>query len=273
MKKTIKRFVPSMLVLLELAVVCGCSSHSKTTQSGTTLRLHPEQGKTYAISSKASILQMIDFQGQTANVNQTTEFNQSFSVKNVTDEQSDYEAQVESVKLSISQGGMILEYDSEHPEKANPMLASQTKEFDKIIKKPATLSYNAFGEMVSEKEDLSLNSLGNAIIKLPKEDICVGSSWQNTGTASASDMEFSVEYTYTVTAISKKSIDVKFTGTILKNASNISGNYNGTASFNPNTGIIMSSNTKSNVSLTVSQQGMTLPMTMAGTTIVTVTEK
>jgi len=265
--KKVQKLTPMLLVLMGLALLSFMAKDSVT------LRLHPVQGKTYALSSKATVMQMIEVQGQTINANQIVEFNQSFSVKNVTEEQSDFESQVESVKLSISQGGMKLEYDSEHPEKTNPMLASQTKEFDNIIKKPATFSYDAFGEMVSEKEDVSLNSLGNAIIKLPKEDISVGSSWQNTGSASVSDMEFSVEYTYTVTSISKKSIDVNVKGTILKNADDVSGNYNGTASFDPNTGLIMKSNIKSNMSMTMSQQGMTLPVTMVGSTTVTVAEK
>ena len=271
MKNTKKFFTAMLLVLV------GLTTLSFMAKEGITLRLHPQQGKSYAVNSKATIMQMIEVQGQTINANQTMEINQGFTVKNVTDEQTDFESQIESMKLSISQGGMKMEYDSEHPEKTNPMLAAQTKEFDKVIKKPAILSYDALGNLITKEdekeEEGAMNRLGSVIPKLPEEEVSVGSTWKDTSTQSVSDMEFTVEYTYTVTAISKKSVDVSFKGTILKNNDNITGTYTGTASINPNTGLIMKSTTKSNASMTMSQQGMTLPVTMVGNTTVTVTEK
>ena len=267
MKNTKRHLIPMFLVLVGLATL------SFTAKNGVTLRLHPQQDKSYTVNSKATIMQMIEVQGQTVNANQTMEIGQSFTVKNVTEEQTEFEAQVESIKLSISNMGMKLEYDSEHPEKTSPMLADQTKEFDKVIKKPATLTYDALGNKISEAEEASMNNLGNAIIKLPEEEISVGSTWKTSTTQSVSEMEMTVEFTYTVTAITKKTVDLSFTGTILKNADNITGTYNGTASINPNTGLVTKSSTKSNVSMTMSQQGMTFPVTMVSNTTVTVAEK
>lgn len=267
MKKTLRNFVPALLVLVALATL------SFMAKNGVTLRLHPQTGKSYTINSKATIMQMIEVQGQTVNANQTMEINQSFTVKDVTETQTEFEAQVESVKLSISNMGMKLEYDSEHPEKTSPMLAGQTKEFDKEIKKPAILTYDAMGNRIDENEEPSMNNLGNAIIKLPEEEISVGSTWKNSNTQSVSEIEMTVEYTYTVTAITKKSVDVSFTGTIQSNADGASGTYNGTASINPNTGLVMKSTTKSNISMTMSQQGMTFPVTVVGNTTVVVAEK
>ena len=267
MKNTKKLLTPMFLVLIGLATL------SFMAKEAITLRLHPEAGKSYTVNSKATSMNMMEVQGQTINMSQTMETNQSFTVKETSDTQSVIESQIESLKLSMSQMGMKFEYDSEHPEKTSPMIADQTKEFEKTIKVPAELTYDAMGNMVSEKEEASMNTLGNVIIKMPEEPISVGSTWTTSNTQSVSDMEMTVEFTYTVTAISKKSVDVSFKGNILKNNDNITGTYNGTASIDPATGILMKSNTKSNVSMTISQQGLTIPTTISGNSNVIVTEK
>ena len=267
MKNTKKFLAPMFLVLIGLATLSFMAKETIT------LRLHPQAGKSYTINSKITSMNMMEVQGQTINMSQTMETNQSFTVKEATDTQSVIESQIESMKFSMTNMGMKFEYDSDHPEKTHPMLANQTKEFEKSIKKPADFTYDAMGNLTSEKDDASRNTLSNVIIKMPEEPISVGSTWTTSNTQTVSEMEFSVEFTYTVTAISKKSIDVSFKGNILKNNDNITGTYNGTASINPETGLITKSNTKSNVSLTISQQGMTLPTTITGNSTVTVTEK
>jgi hypothetical protein len=77
--------------------------------------------------------------------------------------------------------------------------------------------------------------------------------------------------TYTVTGISKKNVEVSFNGTV--DSQEITGSYEGTASISPATGIVMSASLKNNISLTISEQGMTLPTTITGTTSITVVEK
>ena len=129
MKNTKKLLTPMFLVLIGLATL---SFMAKETIS---LRLHPEQGKSYTVNSKATSMSLMEVQGQTINMTQTMETNQSFSVKETNDTQSVFESQIESLKMSISQMGMKFEYDSEHPEKTSPMIADQTKELEKSIKK------------------------------------------------------------------------------------------------------------------------------------------
>ena len=48
------------------------------------------------------------------------------------------------------------------------------------------------------------------------------------------------------------------------------GSYEGTASINPQTGMVMNSSIKQNISMTISEQGLSIPMTMVGTTTVEV---
>ena len=261
MKKTIRRIAPAMLVLVALTTLSFMAA-------GVTLRLQPKQGHNYTITSKVNAMTMIEVQGQTMNMSQSFEIGQSAIAKEVTKEQSVFETQIETIKMTMSQMGMKLEYDSEHPEKTSPMLAGQTSEFEKNLKKPVTVTYDPLGKIVGDDTDLNMNQLSNIIIELPENELTVGSKWNSKKSQSVSNTDFEVNMEYTVTAISKKSVDVSFTGGA--ESKDITGTYNGTASIDPQTGIIMSSTTKSNVSMTVNEQGMSMPITVVSTSTVEV---
>ena len=77
--------------------------------------------------------------------------------------------------------------------------------------------------------------------------------------------------TYTVTGINKKEVNVSFTGTI--DSDIVSGSYEGTSTISQKTGIVMSSSIKNNISMTISEQGFTIPVTISGTNTVSVEEK
>ena len=261
MKKTLRRIAPVALILL------GITTLSLIAKDGVTLRLKPQQGKTYTITSKANMMMMIEVQGQSINQSQTVETRQTFIAKEVTANQSTFETQVEAIKMSMSNMGMKFEYDSEHPEKTSPMLAGQTKAFDEAIKKPTTVKYDLMGKVI-DSLDLEMSQLGSAIIELPEKEVTVGYTWDSNKSQSVSGIDIDVKMTYTVTAISKKSVDLSFTGKV--ESSEVTGDYSGTASIDPQTGLITTSTTKTNISMTINEQGMSLPVTMVGTTTVEV---
>ena len=261
MKKTIRRIVPAMLVLVALTTL------SFMAKDGVTLRLKPQQGKTYELTTKANMMIMMEVQGQTMNMSQNMETRQSFTAKETNDAQSVFETQIEAIKMSISQMGMKLEYDSEHPEKASPMLAGQTQEIEKHLKQPATITYNVMGNVIDSLE-LEMSQLGAAIVELPEQELTVGSAWTFDKSQEINGSEMTTKMTYTVTAISKKSVDVNISGNV--ESTDVTGTYTGTASINPQTGLIIQSNTKSNISMTMNEQGMSIPSTIVGTTTVEV---
>lgn len=263
MKKTLRRFAPVALVLL------GLTTLSFMAKDSVTLRLRPQEGKTYTLTSKANMMMMMEVQGQSMNMSQNMETQQTFTAKEVTDDKAVIETQIEAIKLTMSQMGMKLEYDSNHPEKTSPMLAGQTKEIEQVLKKPTTVSYNLLGNVI-DTLNLDMSQLGAAILQLPEKELSVGSQWNFNKDQSISGTEISVDYTYTVTAISKKSVDVSIAGTVKGSSDDISGSYEGSASINPQTGLVMNSSMKSNISLTLNEQGMSIPMTMVGNTTVEV---
>ena len=257
MKKTINKIIPPMLVLVAL------TSLSFMGKDGVTLRLKPQQGKTCTVTTKANMMIMMEVQGQTMNMSQNMETRQTFTAKEVSDAQSTIETQIEAIKMTMSQMGMKMEYDSEHPEKTSPMLAGQTKEIEERLHKPTDITYDALGKLVGDSTDSSMNQLG-VIIELPESEITVGSTWTTTTTQENSGITFNADITYTVKAISKKSIDLTYTGKVNSNAAEISGTYEGTASIDPQTGIMINNSQKQNLSMTINEQGMSMPMTIVG---------
>lgn len=260
MKK--KHIIPMLLVFVGLATL------SFTLATGVTLRLQPKQGQTYTATSKTNAMTMIEMQGQSMNMSQSMEIRQSFNAKTVTETQSDFETQIEAIKMSMSQMGMKLEYDSEHPEKTSPMLAGQTKDFEKVLNNPISISYDATGHIVGDSIDMNINQLSNVVLELPEKEVTVGSKWNSKKTQHVNNTEIVVNMEYTVTAISKKSVDVSFTGTV--DSKDVTGTYNGTASIHPQTGMVTASSTKSNITMTLNEQGMSLPITIVSTSTIEV---
>ena len=265
MKK--KHLIP-VLVFIGLAILSGCSSQSKLSKESVRLRLHPENGVTYTATAKANMMTMMEVQGQSMSMSQVMETTQSFTAKEVTDAKSVIETQVDAIKMSISQMGMKFDYDSDHPEKTSPMIAEQTKEISNSIKKSVTVTYDALGKVADKNDDLDMSQLGNVILELPEKDVTVGSKWNTNKAQNVSGTDIKVNMEYTVTAISKKSVDVSFTGTV--ESADVTGSYDGTASINPQTGLMMNSTTKTNISMTINEQGLTIPITVVGTTTVDV---
>ena len=96
----------------------------------------------------------------------------------------------------------------------------------------------------------------------------VGSTWTTSQKQDVSGTEIDATMTYTVTKISKKSVEITVNGTV-KGGEEASGTYEGTASIDPQTGLVTKSSIKQSLSMTISQQGMTFPVTINGTTTVT----
>ena len=264
MKNTFRRIAPVALVLIGLATL------SFMANDGVTLRLKPQQGKTYTVTTKANIMMMMEVQGQTMNQTQNMETRQTFTPTSVTDSESVLESQIEGLKMTMSVMGQKLEYDSDHPEKTSPMLAGQTKEMDNAIKKMSTCKYDAMGNIV-DSLSIEMSQLSAAIIELPEKEVKVGSTWSFTKNQSVNGMEMKANYTYTVTAISKKSVDVSISGKVEgTGAGEINGTYTGTASITPQTGLVTTSSMKQNISMTISEQGLSIPTTMVGNTTVEV---
>ena len=262
MKKKI--FVPIVLLVVALATL------SFTSDKDVSLRLRPIKGKTYVINSKSTQTSIMNVQGQTVRSTQTIEGRQTFKATETSATTNKFETQINAIKLVISAMGMTFTYDSEHPEGNSPLIAEQVSAVEQFLNKPSTSTYNELG-VNANPDNIQINQLSNVIIELPEEKLHVGSQWNFVKAQSVSDYNINVNMTYTVTGISKKNVDVSFTGTI--DSKDVKGSYNGTSTIDLQTGIVMESTIKNTISTTVYQEGMEIPMTMTGTSTISVKEQ
>ena len=256
--------------LIAIVTVFALTAMSFAGGKGVTLRLRPQKDTLYVIKSKTTQTNSMKFQGQSMSSTQTFETTQSLTAKEVSDAKNVFETQIDALKLTISQMGMSFTYDSENPQNTSPMIADQAGEFEKIIKKPVTVTYDNLGHL-EETTDMEMSQVSNVIIELPEDEVSVGSEWTYTKTQEISDIEMTVTMRVTVIEINKKGVDVSFAGTV--DSKDITGTYEGTSTINPQTGLVMSSNIKNKISMTITEQGMTIPLTVNGTTTISVEEK
>ena len=258
------------IVLVSIVALIALTALSFAAGNGITLRLNPQKDKVYTITSKTTQTTVMKIQGQTMRNNQTVEARQIFIAKEVSTDTTIIATKIEAIKMVVSMMGMNLTYDSDHPENNSPMIADQAYEFDRIINKPVYVTFDKLGYNVTP-DDVETSQLSNVIIELPEEELHEGSQWNYVKSQNVSDVDINVNMTYTVTKISKKSVDVSFLGTI--EAKETNGTYNGTSTIDLQTGIVMTSTINNSMSMTVSEQGMEIPITITGTTTINVKEQ
>lgn len=258
------------IYLIAIVTIFAITAMSFSAGKGVTLRLHPQKDKVYVIKSKTTQMNSMKIQGQSMSSTQTFETTQSLTAKEVSDSKNVFETQIDAMKITISQMGMSLTYDSENPQNTSPLIAAQAGEFEKLLKNPVNVTYDNLGHL-EETTDFEMSQISNVIIELPEDEISVGSEWTYTKTQEVSDIEMTVAMKVTVTKITKKDIDISFTGTV--DAKDITGTYEGISTISQQTGLVMSSSIKNKISMTITEQGMTIPMTVSGTTTISVEEK
>lgn len=253
--------------LIAIVTLIALTALSFTAGKSVTLRLRLQKDKVYFINSKTLQNSTMSIQGQTMTMTQTVVTKQSFTAKEVSDTKNVLETQIDAIKLTASQMGMSLTYDSENPENTSPMLADQVSEIEKALKKPTSITYDELGR-IQDDIDIEMSQLSNAIIELPEEELHVGSEWTYTDTREIGDNDIVVTVTATVTEITKKAVNVSFNGTI--DSKDITGTYEGTSTISPQTGIVVNSHIKNKISTTINEQGLTIPLTVNGTTTISV---
>ncbi|MCR5014729.1 MAG: hypothetical protein K6A28_08165 [Bacteroidales bacterium] len=260
-----KKILISTLVLL-IGLVSMSFAPAK---DGVVLRLNPKANKTYTINTKITMMNLMDIQGQTMTSTQSTESRQSITAKEIGEQEVSFEGKVDAMKMTISQMGMTLTYDSEHPEKTSPLLADQVKELNASLDEVSTSKFDKKGNSIDEEQEASLTQFQTAIIPLPEEAIHEGYQWNSKRSQDVSGIAINSNITYTVKKITKKHVELEVKG-VVEGDETVSGTYEGAVTLSTETGMVENSTIKQSISLTISQQGMSIPMTITGTTTTTV---
>ena len=262
MKRNFKIALPILLAFI------GFIAMSFTTgDDNVVLRVNVKKGQSYTMKGKINQLMTINAQGMNMSVPQTVEMRQSISFDEIKGDQITTSSSIDAFKLTMTQMGMKLTYDSEHPENNSPMLAGQTDELDKNIGKKFTTIYNNRGELLQSEEITSnFNYQTGVIIPFPEEPIHVGSQWTQDTTMSINNIDMKAVNTYTVSEITKKTVTLTQTTTMKGDsksmAMDMSMSAEGTITISRATGLVTKTTSKTNCSMTIEEQGMKMPMSM-----------
>lgn len=247
-----------------LLAVLGLTLVSFMTNDSIVLRFKPQVGKTMTYSTKSTQIMTMNVQGQSMNTTQTLESKMQMTAKEVTADSIFCEMVTKSMKLTQSTMGMTLTFDSEHPENTSPMLAGATKAYQDLIDKKMQIVVDPLGKTIKSDSD-NLQSLNTTF---PEKAISEGSQWTNNHTQTISDVEVNVTTTYTVAKITKKETTLNLESTL--KSSVVNGTDSGSMVIDNATGIAKSSTVKTNLNMTIEQQGISIPMTISGTTTTTI---
>lgn len=224
------------------------------------LRLKPQVGKTMTINMKSSQIMTMNVQGQSIANSQTIESKTEMTATNITADSIFCTAKMKSMKMTQSAMGMTMTYDTEHPEDANPMLAGAMKPFQDAIDKELQVVFDP----LSKTMKMPSENIPNISATYPVEAVSVGSQWTADNTQNIAGTDIVMTATYTVTKITKKETTVNVESVIKSDIA--SGTNSGSMVIDNATGLTKTSTIKTNMSLTISEQGLSIPTTVTATT-------
>ena len=232
---------------------------------GVALRLNLKKGENYTVTVKSNQNIVMNAQGQ--NMTQSVNSEQVGTLK-VSDANT-VVSKWESILAKVSAMGMELVYDSKNPEKTSPMMKGQTKQYEDMLKMEAIYKYDEQGvQQDKNDEEIPAGPANNIIRELPKDELVKGYTWTREDQQETQGMTVNTTIKYTVKDVNKKIVIVDYVATGSSEEAKIS--YTGTLNFDVAKGIVVKDSMKTEITASMSQQGMVIPIKINGTTEITV---
>ena len=258
MKKSVK------IISLCVAVVAFVAM-SFMAAKGVTLRLNLHKGDSYTVTVKSNQTIAMSAQGQSITQGVSTEQVGSLMVN---DDNTVF-SKWESMLAKISTMGMELVYDSKNPDKTSPMLKGQIKQYEDLLKADATYRFDEQGKQLGEVNgEEYVGPVQSVIRELPKDEMVKGYTWEKEDTKEVQGMSIKTTISFTVKEIGKKNVVVDYVCTGGSDEMKI--NQTGTLTFDIAKGIVVKDTAKSEITASVSEQGVVIPMKINGTSEIVV---
>ena len=251
-------------ITIILSAIVALTMVSFMANDSVLLRFKPQVGKTMTLNMKSTQIMKMNVQGQSVSNSQTIESKTEMTATKLTADSVFCMAKIKSMKMTQNTMGMTMTYDSEHPENTSPMLAGVTKQFQNAIDKELQVVFDPLGNTIKmPSENIPTNSA-----VYPEEAVSVGSQWTSDNTQNIGGIEVVMTATYTVTKITKKETFIDMESVIKSDVA--SGTNSGSMVIENATGLTKSSTIKTNMTMTISEQGLSIPTTVTATTTLTI---
>lgn len=266
------------------------------------LKLNVAKGDVFDCKVKMDMKIETNAMGMSMNIDQNMEITQTLSVEDVNANGNiTFKNVMERfyMKQSMPMMGMPInvEYDTDHPEKAGAMGESMGPYFSKMKGLTYQMEMDSHGKLISSNMDevyqqLGLDSLSqqggsgssanNAdqyMNQLPDKPVKKGDSY--VVEVKATDMSpLAMKNTYTIKEITSDIVTLDVKTEFLPNAEikdgismDIKGDQTGTVEIDRKTGMTTKSEIKQNLDMTVTSEGMKIPMKSTGTITFTCVKK
>ncbi len=255
----------SAKTVLAIVAMVAFVSMSFMAAKGLVLKLNLQKGENYTVTVKSSQTIVMSIQGQNMTQGMTME---QTGILNVTDKNTVL-SKWDAVYFKASAMGMDMIYDSKHPENTNPMIKAQVKPYEDMLNEDATYKFDEQGKnLESTANEKSVGPAESVIKELPKDELVKGYSWTKEGEKEAQGAMVKTTTTLTVKEVTKKNVIVDYVGK--GSADEVSMSFSGTLTYNIANGMVVKNVVKQDVTASVSEQGMTIPVKVSGTTEIVV---
>ena len=258
MKKSVK------IISVCVAVVAFVAM-SFMAATGVALRLNLQKGDNYTVTVKSNQTIVMSAQGQSITQGVLTEQVGTIKVNDANTVFSKWE----SILAKVSSMGMELVYDSKNPDKTSPMLKAQMKQYEELLKAEATYKFDEQGKQVGEVNvEEYAGPVQSVIRELPKEEMVKGYTWEKEDSKDVQGMSIKTTVSFTVKEVNKKNVVVDYVCTGGSDEMKI--NQTGTLTFDKAKGIVVKDTSKTDITASLSEQGMVIPMKINGTSEIVV---
>lgn len=249
--------------------------------------LNLKKGQKYLVENKISTTSSTEMQGQTMEAMADVASTYNIEVKDMVDNNYNLTNTVTAVKMTMSQMGQEMKFDSEKKEDLDGPIGSALKEF---IKQPKEVVIDKSGKVITKKseekteaDDINMiaKQLGDfeatgygavmAFESLP-QDLKVGATW----TSKTDEAGISKTTDYTVKAINGDLATLSLSGTIstdmkieqqsMEITTKTTGKFSGEEIVDIKTGVIQSNTTTADASGIIGVMGQELPTSSKVTT-------
>jgi len=238
------------IILLALVL----TNFTAKAQESVLLRLNYNKGDNYL--TNVELNQNMGGQGE---MNMNMEMYST--VNNADDKAITLESKIESIVMTMNQGGMAMNYDSNKTdEELDPMGQMMKSQFDPILQATIYNTFDRYGNVLEVRmEPKPLPGMeqftdNQNAINFPDEEVSVGSSW----TSEVDKQGMKVLTKYTVSKIYDGVVLLDVSGTLSGLAT---GNINGNSIVNISSGI----QAASTIEMTMSVQGMEMSFVTSST--------
>jgi hypothetical protein len=256
----------------------GCKTTGNLSTKEVKLRFTPQKGDEYTMSMNMNMLM-----SGPQSMNMNMQMDNGLKVSEIANDGSFFlDNMVAKVGMTMNNGGMAVDYDSENPKTDDPATKAIHETMGTLINKSMKSKLSNRGEILESPDygeifgddpqlagsiDQMDQSLKGAFITYPEKMLVVGDSW-NASVDVKGQAPMTQNFTYTVKEITTTTVTLAVTGTIKFSPEAMvggSGDFGGQMIINRANGFLKTSTLKQNLNMSV------MGMDMKATTDVSLT--